>query len=147
MAEYPRKPRSHLINSSNRNCVEIRWKSFFHPRFFPKRNFQLVLNFSTIFLWMMKMFVTKHMSCGKNGTWSGKVCGIHFTDRDVLSKQNLAFYQMINSLKPHTLQVLSQKFLAWCSEQELVSMISKNILRKRMKVNYRVPSGQHYITW
>ena len=35
---------------------------------------------------------------------------------------------MINSLKQHTLQVLSQKLLAWYSEQELVSMISKKIL-------------------
>ena len=33
----------------------------------------------------------------------------------------------------------SQKLLAWCSEQELVSMISKKILKKSMTVNYPVP--------
>ena len=53
--------------------------------------------------------------------------------------KRLVFYYIINSLKHHTLQVLSQKLLAWCSEQELVSMISKKILRKSMMVNYPVP--------
>ena len=38
MTEYRR---IHLINSSNRNCGEIRWKSFFYARFLPERNFQL----------------------------------------------------------------------------------------------------------
>ena len=55
------------------------------------------------------------------------------------ANKRLAFYHMINSLKHHTLQVLSQKLLAWCSEQELVSMISKKILRKSMTVNYPFP--------
>ena len=53
--------------------------------------------------------------------------------------KRLAFYHMINSLEHHTLQVLSQKLLAWRSEQELVSMISKKILKRSMMVNYPVP--------
>ena len=63
---------------------------------------------STVFLWMMKMFVIWHMSCGKNGTWSGKVCGILFTNWDVLNKQKdflLSYDKLIkapylSSLKP-----------------------------------------------
>ena len=49
------------------------------------------------------------------------------------ANKRLAFYHMINSLKHHTLQVLCQKLLTWCLEQELVSMISNTTLRKGMK--------------
>ena len=45
MTEYGSQPRIHLINSSNRNCSEIRSKFSFYAIFFRKQNFQLTAEF------------------------------------------------------------------------------------------------------